>query len=78
MRTTAMTIGWKRQLRSLEGRQVDVALRDGTRIDCCELVCGARARVDRLWLVRDDEDLIVPLWEVTSVEASHATPPRAA
>jgi hypothetical protein len=68
----------KRQVRSLEGRHVDVAFRDGTHIDGCELVCGARARVERLWLVRDDEDVIVPLWEVVSIEESHATPARAA
>jgi hypothetical protein len=72
-----MTLGWKRQIRSLEGHHVDVSLRDGTRLADCELVCGARARVERLWLVRDDEDVIVPLWEVVSIEQA-ATPRQAA
>ena len=33
------------QLKALEGRQVSIALRDGSRIDYCQLVSAGRSRV---------------------------------
>jgi hypothetical protein len=68
----------KRHLRSLEGRQVTVTFRDGTHMDDWNLVCGARARSERLWLCRDDEDVIVPMWDVVDVSAAGSPPPQAA
>lgn len=41
---------------SIDGRQVKVALRDGTRIDDCQLVSSRRGTVDTLWLFADGED----------------------
>jgi hypothetical protein len=67
-----------RRLRSLEGRQVVVALSDGTHLDRCSLVASARDHVDRLWLTRDGEDLVVPLWDVVDIWEAGAGPHRAA
>jgi hypothetical protein len=65
-------IGRQRTLRTLEGRQVSVALRDGTRIDDSNLVSGGRQRVGTLWLVADGEDVFVPLDDVVDVQESDA------
>jgi hypothetical protein len=57
-------------LGALEGRQVSVALDDGSRIDDCQLVSFARHNVATVWLVSDGADLFVPvdrvvdIWEV--------------
>jgi hypothetical protein len=57
-------------LHGLEGRQVSVALRDGCRIDDCQLVCGPRARAGTLWLFSNGADLfvaaedVIDVWEV--------------
>lgn len=49
---------------SIDGRQVHVALRDGTRIDDCQLVSSGRNSVDTLWLFADGEDVFVPFEDV--------------
>jgi hypothetical protein len=54
-------------LAALEGRQVSVALEDGSRIDDCQLVSGPRADLDGLWLYTEGHDTIVPLDTVTEV-----------
>ena len=60
-----------RQLRSLEGRRVSVALRDGSRIDDCQLVAAGRGCTS-LWLYAGT-DVFVPLrqvidlWETTPI-----------
>jgi hypothetical protein len=54
-------------LRSIEGRQVNVVLRDGTHIDRCELVSSGRNRVPKLWLFRKGEDVFVALTDVVAV-----------
>jgi hypothetical protein len=59
-----------RQLRSLEGRTVSVALADGSRLDGCHLVSGGRPGLSSLWLFTNGLDVFVPLpnvidcWEV--------------
>lgn len=57
-------------LGALEGRQVSVALDDGSRIDDCQLVSFGRHNVATVWLVSDGADVFVPvdrvvdIWEV--------------
>jgi hypothetical protein len=56
-------------LRTLEGRPVSVALRDGTRLDDCELVSAGPRRGATLWLLVGGHDRIVPVAEVADVVA---------
>ena len=55
------------QLKMLEGRQVGVALTDGTRIDDAELVSSGRGQVRTLWVFTNGVDAFVPLFEVVGV-----------
>jgi hypothetical protein len=67
-----MTKEQVRYLRSIEGRHVSVALRNGTRIDDCELVSGGRSRLVNLWLFANGHDVFVALGEVLDVWETHA------
>jgi hypothetical protein len=58
-------------LKSMEGRQVSVALRDGGRIDDCQLVSSGRCRLGSLWLFSNGEDVFVPLSDVIDVWEAH-------
>jgi hypothetical protein len=59
------------QLAALEGRQVNVALRDGSRIDDCQLVSTGRTRGARIWLFANDTDTFVAPADVADIwEAS--------
>jgi hypothetical protein len=49
---------------SIDGRQVNVALRDGTRIDDCQLVSSRRGTAGTLWLFADGEDRFIPCDDV--------------
>lgn len=55
------------QLRTLEGRQVSIALTGGSRIDTCELVAGARPGTRSLWVFTNGSDLFVPVADVIDV-----------
>jgi hypothetical protein len=55
------------ELRSLEGRQVSVALADGSRIDDCQLVSAGRPGVQTLWVFSNGADTFVPLPDVLEV-----------
>ncbi len=55
------------KLRSLEGRQVSVALADGSRIDDCQLVSAGRPGVQTLWVFSNGADTFVPVPEVLEV-----------
>lgn len=58
----------------LEGRQVSVALRNGSRIDDCQLVSAPRARTDTLWLFSNGADVFVSVGDVIDVwEAAYAS-----
>lgn len=61
------------RLAGLEGRQVSVALADGSRIDDCQLVSCARRGVATLWLFDNGADRFVPLHHV--VDVWEASPP---
>lgn len=56
-------------LKILEGRQVSVALTDGSRIDDCQLVSAGRHPFQRLWFFVNGIDAflapadIVAVWE---------------
>ena len=58
------------RLRKLEGREVDVKLRDGRTFELCELVSRGRRRVPTLWLVVDGADVFVPTDAVVVLAAS--------
>jgi hypothetical protein len=60
-------------LSTVEGSQVSVALRDGTRIDDCNLVSSGRRRVKTLWLFANGEDVFVPIDDVIDLWETHAT-----
>ena len=56
-------------LRRLEGRTVSVALRDGSRLDDCELVSVAgRRRGGSIWLLVGGDDHIVAVDDVLTVD----------
>jgi hypothetical protein len=56
----------------LEGHRVSVALRDGSRIDDCQLVSAGRGRIPSLWLYTNGADAffsiddVVAIWEVAA------------
>jgi hypothetical protein len=64
------------RIRSLEGRCVCVALRDGTRIDDCQLVSCGRQATSSVWVYSNGFDRfvdvadVIDLWEA---EPMHAT-----
>jgi hypothetical protein len=58
-----------RTFETFEGRRVCLALRDGSRIDDCQLVSAGRASARTLWLFSNGMDVFIPvrhvldLWE---------------
>jgi hypothetical protein len=58
------------QLKVLEGRQVSLALRDGSRIDDCQLVSAGRSGVRSVWIFTQGLDVFLPwndlidVWEM--------------
>jgi hypothetical protein len=73
-----MTKQQVRELRVIEGRQVNVALRDGTRMEDCQLVSRGRSRVAKLWLFTNGQDVFVALSDVVDVWETNADRLRAA
>jgi hypothetical protein len=55
------------QFRWLEGRQVSLALTDGSRIDDCQLISAGRSGVSSLWLFTNGTDVFVALDNVVEV-----------
>jgi hypothetical protein len=55
------------EMRSLEGRQVGVALADGSRIDDAQLVSAGRNGVRTLWVFTNGADAFVPVPDVVDV-----------
>jgi hypothetical protein len=57
-------------LRMFEGSQVSVSLRDGSRLDDCQLVSAGRSGTTTLWLFSNGDDVfvaqndVVDVWEV--------------
>lgn len=55
------------KLRLLEGRQVSVALTDGSRIDDCQLISIGRHRAQTLWVFANGADVFLPFADVREV-----------
>jgi hypothetical protein len=66
------------KLRLIEGQQVNIALRDGTRLDDCNLVSSGRNRLDTLWLFVNGEDVFVPCSDVVDFWEADSNRPWAA
>jgi hypothetical protein len=64
-----------RDLRSLEGRRVGLALADGSRIDDCQFVAAPRGDLRRVWVCVDGNDLFLPAEDINDVW--EARPPSA-
>ncbi len=65
-----MTAQQQRDLRTLEGRRVNVALADGRRFDDVALVS---ARGTKLWIFDGGEDTFVPAADVLEVWEAQPT-----
>jgi hypothetical protein len=52
------------QIKALEGHQVSLSLRDGSRLDDCQLVSTGRNQVSTLWLFGRGTDTFIPLDQV--------------
>ncbi len=63
-------------LRDLEGREVSLALADGSRLDAVTLVSAGRGRTPSVWIYTGGMDVFVP--RPTIVDAWESPPPRAA
>jgi len=50
-----------------EGRQVSVALRNGSRIDDCQLISAGRVETGTLWLFSNGMDVFVSIAQVLDV-----------
>ena len=55
------------RMRTLEGRQVSLALRGGDRIDDCQLVSAARRGTGTVWVVWNTMDVFLPVEDVLDV-----------
>jgi hypothetical protein len=55
------------ELREFEGRQVCVALSDGSRIDDCSLVSAGRGHQATIWVFVNGMDLFIRLPDVVAV-----------
>ena len=55
------------QLRSLEGRHVSVAVRDGSRIDDSQLVSAGHHHVGTVWLFSNGADIFLPVADIVAV-----------
>ena len=60
------------QVRALEGARVSVALRDGSRIDDCQLVAANRRGTGTVWLFWNARDLFVPAQDVVDLWEAHS------
>ena len=64
---------WK----SLEGREICLALAGGERIDDCQLVSIGRGGVETLWIVIDGSDTFIPYADVVDLWEAVPTGSRA-
>ena len=66
------------QLRRLEGHHVSLALKDGSRIDDCQLISTGRQWTRTLWLFATGSDTFVPLDVVIDLWETSPGHPRVA
>jgi len=55
------------QLRDFEGRQVSLALANGSRIDDCSLVSSGRGQTTTVWIYTNGQDAFVDVSDVVDV-----------
>lgn len=66
-------------LRELEGREVSLALADGSRLDCVMLISAGRGRTPTVWLFANGIDVFLPrqsiiaAWEARPAGAARRT-----
>ena len=66
-------------LRHLQGRQVGLVLRDGSRVLDAQLISAGRPGLSSVWVLVDGTDDFIPVMTVTEVwEISPANPYQAA
>lgn len=56
-----------RRWRSLQGRQVSIAVADGSCIQDCQLISTGVPGTDNLWVFSNGRDVFVPVEEVLDV-----------
>jgi hypothetical protein len=66
------------RLKGLEGHNVSLALRDGSRIDDCQLISSGRRWTRTLWLFATGSDTFVPIDEVVDLWETSPSHPRVA
>jgi hypothetical protein len=65
-------------LRELEGREVSLALADGSRLDAVTLVSAGRGRTPTVWIFAQGIDVVLPrrsviaAWELRPARGSRA------
>jgi hypothetical protein len=57
---------WIKNLRDLEGRQVCLALADGSRIDDCSLVSAGRRGATTVWVFANGSDAFIPRADIVA------------
>ena len=57
----------RNELRQLEGRQVSLALVDGSRIDDAALVSTGRGGTTNLWIYTNREDAFIPMSQIIEI-----------
>jgi hypothetical protein len=75
---TTVTDGWSagaRRLRDLEGREVSIALADGSRLDAVTLVSAGRGTTASVWVYTGGIDVFVPRPQV--IDAWESPPANA-
>jgi hypothetical protein len=60
------------RLRALEGRQVSLALTDGSRIDDAQLISAGRHGLRTIWVFTNGVDAFLPLVDVVDIWESVA------
>jgi hypothetical protein len=66
------------QLKTLEGHRVSLSLRDGSRIDDCQLISSGRNWARTLWLFTTGSDTFVPLDDIVDLWETSPGHPRVA
>ena len=73
-----MSIQRRPQLQSLEGRQVNVAFGDGSRIDHCQLISASRSGTGTVWIFADGIDVFLPASTIVDCWEAAPSPDRSA
>jgi hypothetical protein len=58
------------ELKALEGDRIDVTLRDGSRLEDCQLVSTGRLWNKSIWVLQEDVDLFIRIGDIALVRAA--------